>query len=298
MDDPSPVRAISIPRRLAQRPPNRMVLLRKTEALVQLCRRLGLLVNEKKSELVPSQPIVFLGERLDLVAGKAFPTQERADGIRFTIRRILADGEVPFQNAESLLGTLVATSPTVPLGRLNLRQSREVELSIHPHFVGKTHLTSKGPGSFISVSLKALQEADGQDLLLCPVRTLEAYLDRSKHYRSPGQHKLIIPYRRGSVKDLSKQTLSNYIRETVVLAYQEQNPDSESVRSLKIKPHSIRHVATSLNALRAVDMDEVLQAGTWASPNVFLKHYVQYFSTDHLSQLSRLGGFVAAGSVM
>ena len=177
-------------------------------------------------------------------------------------------------------------------------ESKEVELSIHLDFVGKTHLTSKGPGSFRSVSLKALQEADGQDLLLCPVRTLEAYLDRSKHYRSPGQHKLIIPYRRGSVKDLSKQTLSNYIKESVILAYQEQNPDSQAVRSLKIKPHSIRHVATSLSALRAVNMDEVLQAGTWASPNVFLKHYVQYFSTDHLSQLSRLGGFVAAGSVM
>ena len=156
-------------------------------------------------------------------------------------------------------------------------ESKAVELSIHPDFVGKTHLTSKGPGSFRSVSLKALQEADGQDLLLCPVRTLEAYLDRSKHYRSPGQQKLIIPYRRGSFKDLSKQTLSNYIKETVILAYQEQNPDSQTVRSLKIKPHSIRHVATSLSALRAVDMDEVLQAGTWASPNVFLKHYVIFY---------------------
>ena len=100
---------------------NRSVLVRKTDALVQLCLRLGLLVNEKKSELVPSQSIVFLGERLDLVAGKAFPTQERADGIRMTIGRILADGEVPFRKAESLLGTLVATTPTVPLGRLNLR---------------------------------------------------------------------------------------------------------------------------------------------------------------------------------
>ena len=84
----------------------------------------------------------------------------------------------------------------------------------------------------------------------------------------------------------------------MILAYQELNSDSQNVRSLKIKPHSIRHVSTFLSALRAVDMDEALQAGTWASPNVFLKHYVQHFSTDHLSQLSRLGGFVAAGSVM
>ena len=177
-------------------------------------------------------------------------------------------------------------------------ESKAVELSIHPDFVGKTHLTSIGLGSLRSVSLKALQEADGQDLLLCPVRTLEAYLDRSKHYRFPGQQKLIIPYRRGSVKDLSKQTLSNYIKEAVILAYQKQNPDSQTVRSLKIQLHSIRHMATSLSALRAVDIDEVLQVRTWASPNVVLKYYVQYFSTDNLPQLSRLGGFVAAGSVM
>ena len=75
---------------------NKNVLVRKTDALVQLYRRLGLLVNEKKSELVPSQSTVFLGERLDLVAGNAFPTQERADGIRMTIGRILADVEVLF----------------------------------------------------------------------------------------------------------------------------------------------------------------------------------------------------------
>ena len=106
-------------------------------------------------------------------------------------------------------------------------ENRAVELSIHPDFMGKTHLTSKGPGSFRSVSRKALQEADGQDLF--HVLTLEAYLDRTKHYRSPGQQKLIIPYRRGAVKDLSKQTLSNYIKETVILAYQEQNPDSQTV---------------------------------------------------------------------
>ena len=35
-------------------------------------------------------------------------------------------------------------------------ESREVQLSIHPDFVGKTHLTSKGPGSFRSVSVKSV----------------------------------------------------------------------------------------------------------------------------------------------
>ena len=62
------------------------------------------------------------------------------------------------------------------------------------------------------------------------------------------------------MKDLSKQTLSNYIKETIVIAYQEHDPDAQILGSLKIKHHSIRHVATSLGALRAVSMDDVLQA--------------------------------------
>ena len=78
---------------------------------------------------------------------------------------------------------------------------------------------------------------------------------------------------------------SNYIKETIVLAYQEQDPDSHSLLPLRIKPHSICHVAMSLKALKAVSIGDVLQAGTWASLNVFLNHYIQYYPTDHLSQL-------------
>ena len=59
----------------------------------------------------------------------------------------------------------------------------------------------------------------------------------------------------------------------------------------------MRHVATSLNDLRTCSEEEVLKAGTWASPNVYLKRYVQYFSTDELSNLLSPGGFVAVGTV-
>ena len=45
---------------------------RWTNQLVSLCQHLGLLVNLEKSELEPTQVIVFLGEKLDLVQGRAF----------------------------------------------------------------------------------------------------------------------------------------------------------------------------------------------------------------------------------
>lgn len=77
------------------------------------------------------------------------------------------------------------------------------------------------------------------------------------------------------------------------MAHREQDPSS--VDQLTVRPHSVRHIATSLNALRSCSLEELLKAGAWVSPNTFLAHYVQSFSSDKLSKLADLGGFIAAG---
>ena len=64
----------------------------------------------------------------------------------------------------------------------------------------------------------------------------------------------------------------------------------------QIKAHSVRHVATSLRALKAVSLSDILRARAWSTPNVFISFYVQDFSVDSLTELSHLGGFVTAGS--
>ena len=178
---------------------------------------------------------------------------------------------------------------------------RAVEISPVPEFLSKTHVKTNGLGALRPLTVSSLDGAveseDNEERLLCPVRTLEAYLSRSDQYRSPEQKRLFISYRRGTVKDISRQTISVYIKEAVVLAY--SDPSQKDTKSpVHVKPHSVRHVATSLSALRNFSLDDVLKAGAWSSPNVFLKHYVQNFSTDALSKLSRLGGFVAAGAVI
>ena len=178
---------------------------------------------------------------------------------------------------------------------------RAVEISPVPEFLSKTHVKTNGLGALRPLTVSSLDVAveseDNEERLLCPVRTLEAYLSRSDQYRSPEQKRLFISYRRGTVKDISRQTISVYIKEAVVLAY--SDPSQKDTKSpVHVKPHSVRHVATSLSALRNFSLDDVLKAGAWSSPNVFLKHYVQNFSTDALSKLSRLGGFVAAGAVI
>ena len=93
-----------------------------TQLLLQMCRNLGLIVNTDKSELIPTQEIIFLGERLDLLHAIAYTSPEREVKIRLGIERVLAQTSPTLTQAESLLGLLTATYPTVPLGRLHLRR--------------------------------------------------------------------------------------------------------------------------------------------------------------------------------
>ena len=175
---------------------------------------------------------------------------------------------------------------------------RFVRLRPNLSFVSKTHLTSGGKGVLVPFTIPALPSKEGvseDDLQLCPVRTLEFYLNRVKSFRTSNQKAIIISYQRGHEKDLHQQTLSRYIKELIVLAHTKQDPTT--VEKLVVRPHSVRHVATSLHALRSCSLDELLKAGAWASSNVFLSHYAQSFSTSDLSQLADLGGFVTAGVV-
>ena len=175
---------------------------------------------------------------------------------------------------------------------------RTVEISPVPEFLSKTHIKTNGLGALRSLTISSLDEVvhseDNEERLLCPVRNLEAYLKRSDQYRSPEQKRFFISYRRGTVKDISKQTISCYIKESVVLAYADPS-QKDAKSSVHVKPHSVRHIATSISALRTFSLDGVSKAGAWASPNVILKHYVQNFSTDALSKLSHLGGLWLQG---
>ena len=47
--------------------------------LLSLCRTLGIVINEKKSDLVPSQSAKYLGMTIDTGAGKVFPSLARVE---------------------------------------------------------------------------------------------------------------------------------------------------------------------------------------------------------------------------
>ena len=166
-----------------------------------------------------------------------------------------------------------------------------------PAFVSKTHISSRALTAITITSLDSVVSQDDDDeCLLCPVRTLSHYLERTKQYRSTNQKRLIISHQRGLEKDISMQTVSAYIKDHIISAHVEQDPGS--VGSLSVKAHSVRNIATSLKAVKKLSMEDLLRAGAWTTPSVFISHYVKSFTTDKLSKLSRLGGFVAAGNIV
>ena len=87
---------------------------------------------------------------------------------------------------------------------------RTVEISPVPSFMSKTHVITNGLGALRQITLNSLEEGgeENGDHLLCRVCTLESYMKRSTKYRSPEQNRLIISYRRGTTRDISRQTIS------------------------------------------------------------------------------------------
>ena len=95
---------------------------------------------------------------------------------------------------------------------------RFVRLRPNLSFVCKAHLTSGGKGVLVPFTIPALPSTEGvseEDLQLCPVCTLEFYLNRVRNFRTSNQKAIIISYQRGQEKDLYQQTLSGFIKELI-----------------------------------------------------------------------------------
>ena len=89
--------------------------------VLQLCRRLGIVVNWEKSQVIPTQQMVYLGVILDATAFRASPALKR-------VEKLLSIGDVflscvsqPVSSWLELLGVLSSMIQLVPGGRLRMR---------------------------------------------------------------------------------------------------------------------------------------------------------------------------------
>ena len=84
--------------------------------LLSLCRTLGIVINEKKSDLVPSQSAKYLGMTIDTGAGKVFPSLARVEKFLTVAERFCSMQSPPAQLWQVILGHLASLERLVPHG--------------------------------------------------------------------------------------------------------------------------------------------------------------------------------------
>ncbi|KAI2643070.1 enzymatic polyprotein [Labeo rohita] len=120
------------------------------------------------------------------------------------------------------------------------------------------------------VNLQALppEEADPAIALLCPVRALRIYVDRTRSFRRSEQ--LFICFggqQKGNA--VSKQRLAHWVVDAISLAYEGQGEPCP----LGVRAHSTRSVASSYALAHGASLADICRAAGWVTPNTFARFY-------------------------
>jgi len=137
---------------------------------------------------------------------------------------------------------------------------------------------------------------DSQERVICPVRALSWYRDRTKSSRRDNEHMLVCYATGWEHKEASPTTISRWITETIRLAYQLANKSSELNTIHQIRSHDVRALANSLAFSSGSSMEQILRAGFWRSETVFINFYLKDLTVIE-SGLRRLGPLVTGQTV-
>ena len=94
----------------------------QAQLVVELCTKLGFVINEEKTDLVPAQQFLYLGMSFDTVSWVVSPSPQRLLRLQGSLARIRASKAVTARHLASLLGTMESMALLLPLGRLHKRQ--------------------------------------------------------------------------------------------------------------------------------------------------------------------------------
>jgi hypothetical protein len=97
------------------------ILSSHTQTVIDILLELGFLISWKKSEVIPSQDFVFLGEYFRMDLGLVFPPEKKYLALRQFILTFLAKTSVNARQFSQLLGLLNSLADVVRLGRLHIR---------------------------------------------------------------------------------------------------------------------------------------------------------------------------------
>ena len=170
----------------------------------------------------------------------------------------------------------------------------EVSFAFVTGFVAKTQDPSSLAPRFEGFTVPALTNArkNRNGRLLCPVRAVKVYLDRTAPHR-PRCERLFVTAGR-SKKEISKTTVSFWLRKTISRAY-ELSGTALPVPAPRAR--ETRGIAPSILFRKNFAVYQVLKAGTWRRHTTFTRHYLRDIAHKSLDTF-HLGPVVAAQSVV
>ena len=167
----------------------------------------------------------------------------------------------------------------------------KVTVSPSSTFLAKNQLATQGPSSVKPVVIPALaptlDSSLKEDKSLCPVRALKIYLERTKDFRE-GKNLLFVSMKKGFSKDISKNTLSQWLKNTVRVCY--SKADSEIIQVSQVKAHDIRALSASLAFKGGIPLEDILTSCFWRSHSTFTNFYLKdvCWSNDNIFKLGPL----------
>ena len=172
------------------------------------------------------------------------------------------------------------------LSRVVSFSSSSAGLSYVPEFLAKTETAVRPlPRTFEVQSLSDFVAGLSEDLLLCPVSSLLAYVARTSQFVNRPRRLFVSP--RCPSRAMSKNGISFFLREVIV----QSGASSEAVAAPRA--HSIHGIATSSAFFRNWSLRSVLEAASWRSNTVFTSFYLRDLQFI-FEGVRSLGPFVAA----
>ena len=160
-------------------------------------------------------------------------------------------------------------------------------------FLAKNQLPSRAPDSITIPKLSNFcRKSDNFNRMLCPVRAVKIYLNKTKSLRKR-RKRLFIPTQRD--QDLAKPTLSRWVKYAIKNAYDtiSKNPN----RLFKPRAHELRAISASWAYMNYIPLEEILMSAVWSSTFLFASHYLRDFR-EQTENLRAMGPIIAAQKVV
>ena len=185
-------------------------------------------------------------------------------------------------------------------GDLSFDPDGSICLKFLPDFLAKNQRPNDRSPTVRIAPLSRAVDPDQEDISLCPVRALKVYRSRSSKVRSPTQRALFISVNPAYTKDITRATLSRWLKSTIRSAYislglirSKKGSQGSDLTLGNPRSHEIRSWATTM-ASTTTPIAEVMQAAYWRSPSVFVKHYLRDIAMRSECGKLRLPAMVAA----